>query len=41
METLMEEDGAYEKMAKAINPYGDGQACERIVEQMTFFIHKE
>ena len=23
---------AYEKMSKAVNPYGDGKACERIVE---------
>lgn len=41
IKTLMEEDGAYQKMAKAVNPYGDGQACQRIVEQMTFFIHEE
>ena len=22
---------AYEKMSKAVNPYGDGKACDRIV----------
>ena len=22
----------YEKMSKAVNPYGDGKACERIVK---------
>lgn len=30
--TLMEDEQAYEKMSKAVNPYGDGKACERIVE---------
>ena len=25
---------AYEKMSKAVNPYGDGRACERIVESL-------
>lgn len=29
--TLLENDSAYEKMSKAINPYGDGKACSRIV----------
>lgn len=29
--TLLEDDNAYEKMSKAVNPYGDGKACERIV----------
>lgn len=38
IKTLMEEDGAYEKMAKAINPYGDGQACQRIVDRMIDFL---
>ncbi len=27
---LLENDGYYEKMSKAVNPYGDGQACRRI-----------
>ena len=30
--TLLEDDNAYEKMSKAVNPYGDGKACERIVK---------
>jgi UDP-N-acetylglucosamine 2-epimerase (non-hydrolysing) len=29
--TLLDDTDAYEKMSKAINPYGDGNACERIV----------
>ena len=31
-ETLLSDKGEYEKMAKAVNPYGDGFAAERIVE---------
>lgn len=30
--TLLTDDKAYSKMAQAINPYGDGKACERIIE---------
>ena len=29
--TLLEDVEAYEKMSKAVNPYGDGKACKRIV----------
>ncbi len=29
--TLLEDEQAYAKMSKAVNPYGDGKACERIV----------
>lgn len=29
---LLEDKGAYDKMAKASNPYGDGYACERIAD---------
>ena len=29
--TLLEDDGAYARMASAENPYGDGRAAERIV----------
>ena len=29
--TLLENESAYEKMSKAVNPYGDGKACDRIV----------
>jgi len=29
--TLLDDPKAYEAMSKAVNPYGDGQACDRIV----------
>lgn len=29
---LLEDPQAYQKMAKAVNPYGDGQACRRIAQ---------
>ena len=29
--TLLDDTDAYEKMSKAVNPYGDGKACSRIV----------
>lgn len=32
--TLLEDDTAYEKMSKAVNPYGDGKACGRIVSYL-------
>lgn len=31
---LLDDTSEYEKMANAINPYGDGNACERIVEAL-------
>lgn len=33
--TLIEDAAAYEKMSKAVNPYGDGKACRRIVEVLS------
>ena len=30
--TLLDNQAAYDKMSKAVNPYGDGLACSRIVE---------
>lgn len=30
--TLLENQEAYEKMSRAVNPYGDGRACARIVD---------
>lgn len=30
--TLLEDEEYYEKMSRAVNPYGDGKACGRIVE---------
>lgn len=32
--TLLENAVAYEKMSKAVNPYGDGKACNRIVRAL-------
>lgn len=32
--TLLDNTNAYEKMSKAVNPYGDGHACSRIVETL-------
>lgn len=34
---LIESPEAYEKMAKAVNPYGDGQACRRIAEAILWY----
>ena len=31
---LLDNAEAYEKMSKAVNPYGDGHACERIAEYL-------
>jgi UDP-N-acetylglucosamine 2-epimerase (non-hydrolysing) len=31
---LLEDDAAYERMARAVNPYGDGHAAERIVDAL-------
>ena len=31
---LLENPIAYEKMSKAVNPYGDGKACYRIVNHL-------
>lgn len=30
---LLDDHAHYEKMSKAVNPYGDGKACKRIVER--------
>ena len=32
--TLLDNQEAYEKMSKAVNPYGDGKACSRIVKAL-------
>ena len=32
--TLLEDSTAYERMSKAVNPYGDGKACGRIVSAL-------
>lgn len=31
---LLDDDAAYEKMSKAVNPYGDGMACSRICDYL-------
>ena len=33
---LLEDEEAYNKMAHAVNPYGDGQACKRIADILEF-----
>lgn len=33
--SLLDDSTLYEKMSKAINPYGDGKACMRIVQHIT------
>ena len=32
--TLLDDEKAYEAMSKAVNPYGDGQACRRIADAL-------
>ena len=32
--TLLDDAAAYEKMSKAVNPYGDGKACSRICDYL-------
>ena len=32
--TLLDAPQAYERMSKAVNPYGDGKACQRIVDAL-------
>lgn len=32
--TLLDDPVAYERMSKAVNPYGDGKACNRIVKAL-------
>ena len=32
--TLLDDPAAYERMSKAVNPYGDGRACARIVRAL-------
>ena len=33
---LLDDTGLYQKMSEAVNPYGDGHACERIVAFLNF-----
>ena len=34
---LLDSPEAYAKMAKAVNPYGDGRACARIVQAIDWY----
>jgi len=34
---LLDDLAAYEQMAKAVNPYGDGNACERICDAIAWY----
>lgn len=36
--TLLTDQEAYAKMQQAINPYGDGHACERIVKAIRYYL---
>ena len=37
--SLIDDKAAYEKMSKAVNPYGDGLACGRIVNALLYRIY--
>lgn len=37
VETLLDDDAAYQRMARAANPYGDGQAARRIADALLAF----
>lgn len=37
---LLTDNSAYEKMAKAVNPYGDGNASKRIVEAILYYFKR-
>ena len=39
--TLLDNRDEYEKMAKSVNPYGDGHACERIADVMEAFFNQQ
>jgi len=38
---LLDNKDEYNKMAKAVNPYGDGHACERIADILEGKTYKE
>jgi UDP-N-acetylglucosamine 2-epimerase (non-hydrolysing) len=40
VQELLDNPGSYEKMAQASNPYGDGQAAQRIVQIITQVLEK-
>ncbi len=39
---LLEDQASYDRMAKAVNPYGDGKASDRIVQALShYFFHED
>ena len=38
--TLLDDSEAYDKMSKAVNPYGDGKACGRIMKALSSKVEK-
>ncbi len=40
-EQLLEDQGEYNKMANAVNPYGDGEASERIIESLLYYFKEK
>lgn len=38
MSKLLDDKEYYEKMSKAVNPYGDGLACSRIVKSLRDYL---
>lgn len=37
---LLTDHVSYEKMEKAVNPYGDGKACQRIVDALLYYFYE-
>ena len=37
---LLDEPEYYDRMSKAVNPYGDGEACKRIINTIHMFKNK-
>ena len=40
VQNLLDDNNAYEKMSKAVNPYGDGKACEYIEKIILDYFNK-
>lgn len=37
---LLNDEEKYQQMSRAINPYGDGHASERIIDEIVRYIYK-
>jgi UDP-N-acetylglucosamine 2-epimerase (non-hydrolysing) len=37
---LLDDNGEYDSMANAVNPFGDGRASERIVNGLLYYFNK-